>query len=132
MSGFGSGGDALQIAASLATVALAPLITVLLHALGLKLLASKPHAGVVLVMALIAATSAALVYLSSLVDLFYGRPYLELTDEAIASPTWRTVTRVRVVHGLLAVSGIPIVAQKMLHIAASSAHYGKDEGHPGT
>lgn len=69
------------------------------------------HEAVVLAMTLIVLTGATLILLSSLVDWFYVRPYL--LDSCFtpffvpgAADPWRMVTRVRLVHRLLAVLGV--------------------------
>lgn len=118
-NGFGSGNERWQIVGSFGAVAGFQLVPIRLDALGSGTV-STSNRGVVLAMLLITLTTAALVYLSSLVDWFYIRPYLELTDEAIASRTWRTVTRVRVVHRLLAVLGVLAGVTALVALAANT------------
>jgi hypothetical protein len=68
------------------------------------------HEAVVLAMTLIVLTGAALILLSSLVDWLYVRPHLldSFTPFAVrvSADPWRMVTRVRLVHRLLAVLGV--------------------------
>jgi hypothetical protein len=82
------------------------------------------HEGLVLTMLLIALSATTTIYLSSLIDWFYVRPHLETTygpEQADSTRgSWRMVTRVRLVHRLLAVLGVLGGATAIVALAANA------------
>lgn len=82
------------------------------------------HQAVSLAMTLIVLTGAALILLSSLVDWFYVRPYLLDSFTPFSVPVavdpWRMVTRVRLVHRLLAVLGVLAGSTALVALVANT------------
>jgi hypothetical protein len=120
-SGLGSGPERRQIGASLAAVLLPAIVFASLRIGRISTSVHfHSHGGAAVALALISLTAATLVFLSSAVDWFYVRPYLEMDDAAVTSTTWRTLTRVRVTHRLLAVLGVLGAATAVVALSANT------------
>lgn len=124
-AGFGERSELVRVLGSLAALALLQLAQRIPRLNGWSgFVHVGAHPSLVLTMTLIALTAAALVYLSSLIDWFYVRPHFEHSfwpaNDGRTDRRWRMVTRVRLVHRLIAVLGVLGGATSIVALAANA------------